>query len=256
MPQRHVLRIVADSAELAAVAADEFVRQTTKAVAVHGRCAVALAGGSTPFALYERLARRCLDSVPWDRIHFFWSDERHVAPDHEDSNFRAAKHAMFDGVPVADDHVHRIRTELPDAAAAAADYERTLRDFFNLTDRQWPVFDLVLLGMGADGHTASLFPESDALNNGDRLVLAPWVTKLGTYRITLSIPVLNHAAQVIFLVSGREKAQTLQAVLNGPSQPQQLPAQAIRPKTGRLLWLVDRDAASQLPPPRFQEDNP
>ncbi len=245
MPER-TIQIVADRAALAQAAADVFVGEAVRAVAARGRFTVALAGGSTPKALYSRLAARYRDAVPWHAVEFFWGDERHVPPQHPDSNFLAAREAMLDYVPVSDQHVHRIHAELPVAAAAANDYEATLRRQFTLQAAERPVFDLALLGMGADGHTASLFPGSDALREADRLVLAPWVEQLNTYRITMSMPVLSRAAIIVFLVSGQSKAETLRDVLEGPRQPDRLPAQAVQPAGGRLLWLVDRAAASRL----------
>ena len=227
MPYDPTIEILADAGTLASTAATLFAVQAEKAVAAHGRFTVASAGGTTPNALYERLATDYRDAVPWHAIHFFWGDERHVPPAHPDSNFRAAYEAMLSRVPVPEAHIHRIHAELPDAAAL-------------------PVFDLVLLGLGPDGHTASLFPGSAALHRTERLVLAPWIEKAQSYRITLSLPVLNHALLVAFLVSGASKAEVVRAVLEGPDQPDAVPARAVHPSGGRLLWLVDRAAAAQL----------
>lgn len=246
MAHHRMIQVFANADDLASSAAELFVRHARAAVTAHGRCTVALAGGGTPNALYDLLATRHRNSTPWEAIHFFWGDERHVPPDHRDSNFRAASEAMLDHVPVPPAHVYRIRGELPNAADAAADYEQTLRREFGLGRTAVPMFDLVLLGMGADGHTASLFPDSEALAARDHLVLAPWVAKFGASRITLTLPVLNNAAMVVFLVSGVEKAETLRAVLEGPFQPVQFPAQAVRPSNGQLLWFVDATAAAQL----------
>lgn len=207
---------------------------------------MALAGGTTSNALYERLATAFRDAVPWHAIHFFWGDERYVPPTHPDSNCRAAYDAMLSQVPVSETHIHRIHAELSHAGDAAADYERTLRHEFALNEAALPAFDLVLLGVGTDGHTVSLFPGSDALRRTDRLVLALWVEKLQAYRITLSLPVLNQALLVVFMVSGAAKADVLRAVLDGPERPDALPAQAVRPSNGRVLWLVDRPAAARL----------
>ena len=246
MPYDPTIEILADAGRLASTAATLFTVQAEKAVAAHGRFTVALAGGTTPNALYERLATDYCDAVPWHAIHFFWGDERHVPPAHPDSNFRAAYEAMLSRVPVPEAHIHRIHAELPDAATAALEYERTLRREFAVDEAALPVFDLVLLGLGPDGHTASLFPGSAALRQTERLVLAPWIEKAQSYRITLSLPVLNHALLVAFLVSGASKAEVVRAVLEGPDQPDAVPAQAVHPSGGRLLWLVDRAAAAQL----------
>ena len=246
MPYDPTIEILADAGRLASTAATLFAVQAEKAVAAHGRFTVALAGGTTPNALYERLATDYRDAVPWHAIHFFWGAERHVPPAHPDSNFRAAYEAMLSRVPVPEAHIHRIHAELPDAATAALEYERTLRREFAVDEAALPVFDLVLLGLGPDGHTASLFPGSAALRQTERLVLAPWIEKAQSYRITLSLPVLNHALLVAFLVSGASKAEVVRAVLEGPDQPDAVPARAVHPSGGRLLWLVDRAAAAQL----------
>jgi 6-phosphogluconolactonase len=184
--------------------------------------------------------------VPWDKMHVFWGDERHVPPDHPDSNYRMAHEAMLSKVPIPQAHVHRIKSENPDAGRAAEDYEQTLLAFFHLTAGQFPRFDVVFLGLGPEAHTASLFPGTKALHETRRLVVLTWVGKFCTDRITLTPPVLNNAAGVVFLVSGEDKALALKAVLEGPDEPEQLPARLIRPAHGRLLWLVDRAAASLL----------
>ena len=207
---------------------------------------VALSGGTTPNAMYERLATDYREIVPWHAIHFFWGDERHVPPSDAESNFGSACNAMLAKVPAPAAHVHRIHAELSDAAAAAADYEETLRREFALDAAALPAFDLVLLGLGADGHTASLFPGNNALRQTDRLVLAPWVPQVQGFRVTLALPVLNHASLVVFLVSGAGKAAPLHAVLDGPFQPDRLPAQSVRPRDGRVVWLVDAAAAAHL----------
>ena len=247
------VRVLATPADLYRAAAEEFARRADASLRDRGSFTIALSGGSTPRGLYEVLAgdgpppfRR---QVPWGRIHFFWGDERHVPPDHPESNYRTAREALLSKVPVPPDHVHRIPAERPDAAQAAEEYARTLREHFRLADGKLPRFDLVLLGMGPDGHTASLFPGIAGLHEPARLVLAPWVKKLGAYRITLTPAVLNNAACVLFLVAGEDKAETLRAVLHGDDDPDRLPAQIIRPTNGELIWLVDGAAARCLPSP-------
>lgn len=240
------VEVSADAGALAHAAAERFVVEAEAAVRARGRFTVALAGGTTPNAMYRLLASRYRDAVPWDAIDFFWGDERHVPPTHRDSNVRAAYDAMLGSVPTPPARVHRIRGELPDASDAATDYEQTLRREFASPPGKVPTFDLVLLGMGSDGHTASLFPGSEALLERERLVLAPWVDHLRSHRITLTLAVLNHATLVVFLVSGRAKADSLRDVVEGPDRPGQLPAQLVRPINGRSLWLVDREAATQL----------
>jgi 6-phosphogluconolactonase len=186
------------------------------------------------------------DRFPWQKTHFFWGDERHVPPDHADSNYRMAFETMISKVPVVPSQVHRIKSENLDAARAAQSYEEDLLQHFRLTQGTWPQFDLVLLGLGSDGHTASLFPDTDVLEERSRLVAPVWVPKFQASRITLTVPLLNHAANILFLVAGKDKAVALQAVLRGELQPGRYPAQLIRPLRGSLLWLVDRDAASLL----------
>ncbi len=242
------IRIVANSEELSRVAATEFVNQAKGAVQAKGTFTVALSGGSTPKSLYTLLADDATlrVAVPWAKVHFFWGDERHVPPDHPDSNYRMAHEAMLSKVPVPPTNVHRIKSEYPEASRAADEYDQRLREFFGLAAEQFPQFDLVLLGMGPDGHTASLFPGTAALHEQTRLVVANWVEKFNTDRITLTPPVLNNAACIIFLVGGEEKAETLQAVLQGEKQPERFPAQLLSPTHGTLLWLVDRPAARLL----------
>ena len=242
------IKVFADPTQVAREAAFEFARLATTAVEKQGHCAVALAGGSTPRSLYSLLAddeswRR---QMPWDKLHFFWGDERHVPPDHKDSNYRMAYEAMLSKVPVPSSNVHRIRSEELDAQKAANAYEQELQSFFQLEPGRLPRFDLVLLGMGPDGHTASLFPGTTALHEMDRLVAATWVQKFNTYRITLTLPVLNNAANVIFLVCGAEKTEVLRTVLSSESGTAQFPAQLVQPLAGRLLWLLDEGAAGAL----------
>jgi 6-phosphogluconolactonase len=229
------IRIFPDVAAIAAAAAEEFVRLAP--------ATVALSGGNTPRVLYELLAAR--NDIAWDKIQFFFGDERHVPPDHPDSNYRMAKESMFSHVPIPESNVHRIKTENPDAAAAAAEYAAELRETFHLHDGEFPRFDLVLLGMGPDGHTASLFPGTDVLNEHDALVAAPWVAKMHGFRITMTLPVLNNAANVVFMAGGLEKASVLKMVLEEKSDPP-FPSQLVRPTDGRLLWMVDRAAARFL----------
>ena len=245
------VRVFADVAELTSAAADEVARRAEEAVQERGRFAWALSGGSTPRDLYRALASPPYrDRLPWSAIHVFWGDERHVPPDHPDSNFRMAREAMLDAVPLPAENVHRIRAEEPDAAVAAAAYEAELRAFFQLgqlaaadAGDKWPRFDLVLLGLGKDAHTASLFPGGEAVHERERLVVAPWVEAQNTFRITLTPPVLNHARLAVFLVSGEDKAEPLRAVLAGPRDPGRWPAQIVE---GNRLWMVDRAAARLL----------
>lgn len=234
-------------------AAELWVASAASAIGASGRFAVALSGGATPQDLYRLLATDLYASeVDWSRVHAFWGDERCVPPDDPASNHRMARDALLSRVPIQSENVHRIRGEDEPAAAAAA-YERELRETFATPDgppRLSPGsrFDLVLLGLGEDGHTASLFPGSAALREPARWVRAVHPSEVPTARVTLTPAVINAAAEVAFLVSGRAKAAILRRVLDGPYQPDALPAQIIAPRAGRLRWLVDADAAADLRP--------
>jgi polyphosphate glucokinase len=241
-------RVVSSLHFLFETAAAEFFVQAMTAVGNKDVFSVALSGGSTPRGLFSLLASdpKWRAEVPWEKTHFFWGDERYVPADHPDSNFKMANDVLLSQVPVPEANVHRVHTEFPSAAEAAADYERELRNFFGLREGEIPRFDLVLLGLGPEGHTASLFPGTRALTETKHLVISNWVGKLDTERITLSAPVLNNAACVMFLVTGDEKAPVLKAIFEGPYEPEQLPAQLISPTHGRLIWLLDPDAARGL----------
>jgi 6-phosphogluconolactonase len=240
------IRVCADSTALAQQTAVEFIRLAKECIASQERFTVALAGGSTPKAAYTLLASADYrKDIRWEYIHFFWGDERHVPPNHTESNYRMAYETLLSRVPVPLTHMHRIRAE-QEAQQAADEYEKTLRTFFDLTPGAFPRFDLILLGMGPDGHTASLFPGTSAVHETRRLVVAPWVEKFQSFRITLTPPVLGNAAQVIVAVGGTEKAKTLQHVLQGPYQPDVYPVQIVKPTHGKLLWLVDNAAAQLL----------
>jgi 6-phosphogluconolactonase len=227
--------------ELAGAAARDFAARAQETINERGRFAVALAGGSTPKATYEVLARDYSGELDWGSVHVFFGDERSVPPDHEDSNYRMAHETLLSRVPVGS--VHRMRGELPPAEAAAA-YERELREFFRADGL--PALDLILLGIGEDGHTASLFPETSALDVTDRWVVANPVLKLETTRLTLTVPVINAAKAVTFLVAGEGKAGALKEILEGDADPRAYPAKFIRPEDGDLTWMVDEAAASLL----------
>ena len=243
-PHGGELQVVADASALSAAAAEEFAHCAEKAIGDNGRFCVALSGGNTPRSVYSLLAGKYAGSLPWAKIHIFFGDERSVPPDHADSNYRMSRESLLSKVPIPDANVHRIRAELP-AQEAAELYAKELRAFFGLAGDAWPRFDLILLGIGDEGHTASLFPDSAALSEQSKLVVANWVEKFQTWRITLTFPVLNHAAEVLFLVSGASKAEILRNIFD-PSKTNVYPAQAVRPQNGKLLWIVDRAAAAFL----------
>src|ERR1044071_5586343 len=233
-----MIQIFPNSEALARAAAEHFVVRCRQAIEQRGAFTVALSGGSTPKLLFELLAdpnEPFRDQIPWSNIHFFWSDERHVPPAHPDSNYRMAKEAMLAHVPVPQHNIHRVPSENPNATEAATEYEQTL---IEVTQQSLPQLDLIMLGLGTDGHTASIFPGSEVLHETERLVAAPWVEKFQTYRITMTLPLLNNGACVVFLVSGSEKAPIVKEVLEGPEK---YPAQAVKPTRGELLWMLDED---------------
>jgi 6-phosphogluconolactonase len=240
------LRRLTTPQDLFQAAAEEVIRAATSAVAERGRFTIALSGGSTPKSMYTLIAANASTSLPWDRMFFFWGDERHVPPDDPESNYRMAKEALLSKVPVPAANIFRALTENPDAAAAAEAYEQTLRKFFAVAPGEFPHFDLILLGLGPDGHTASLFPETAALQEKTRLVVANWVEKFEGSRITFTLPVLNAARCVAFLVSGMDKAAVLHEVLEGNAPAEKYPSKLVRPSEGKLIWFVDRAAASEL----------
>lgn len=232
------LRIFSSPEEVARAVAQHFVEQHKRAVAESNGFAVALSGGSTPRLLYQLLANPrepFRDQIAWKKCFFFFTDERNVPPDHADSNYRMAYETLFAHVPKT--HVCRIAGEKP-AAEAAAEYEHVLEELYE----EFPDLDLVLLGLGEDGHTASLFPGSSALQERERLVVAPWVEKLNAYRITLTLPVLNAGRSVAFLVTGTSKAGILREIINGDKETS-YPAQTVCPTSGEVSWFVDEAAA-------------
>jgi 6-phosphogluconolactonase len=242
------VRVLPDAAALSRAAADEFLRAARAAIEQRGRFLVALSGGSTPKAMFGLLAAdeaAGRNALPWDEVQVFFGDERHVPPDHPESNYRMANEALLSRVPIPPANVHRFRAEL-DAARAAVEYENELRSVFGFGAGEVPRFDLIMLGMGPDGHTASLFPGSAALMEQNALVCANWVEKFDSHRITFTFPLLNAAAEVLFVAGGADKADVLRHVFRGDPSGRSYPAQAVRPAAGRLLWLVDEAAAAAL----------
>jgi 6-phosphogluconolactonase len=241
------LHICQDTQELYEQAAVLFTRLANEAIASQGRFTVALSGGSTPKSVYSLLAHGNLRMQPiaWPYVHVFWGDERCVPPTHPDSNYRMAHEALLSHVPIPPENIHRIHAELS-PLEAAYNYDRELHEAFSLPANDTPCFDLALLGMGPDGHTASLFPGTSGLQEKNRLVVAHYVEKLASWRVTLTAKVFNAAAQVAFLIAGADKAVTLKEVLEGPLQPDRLPSQLIQPVPESLHWFVDKAAASAL----------
>jgi 6-phosphogluconolactonase len=251
------MRVYRDPEELALKAARLFARLADQYVVGCRRFTVALSGGSTPRAMLSLLAEAPFhETVPWASIYFFWGDERCVPPDHQDSNYRMAYEALLSKVPAPQENIFRVPAELPDPARAAEQYATTLAEFFipgpgatrtaTAPLAHLPRFDLVFLGMGPDGHTASLFPHTTALEAGEQVVVANYVEKLNAHRITLTAATINNARNVTFLVAGEDKAEALKNVLEGSYQPEVYPSQLIRPRNGTLLWMVDEAAARLL----------
>ena len=245
------VRVLPGVESLMEAAAERLVTRAAAAIGASGRFTVALAGGSTPRALYELLVTpRYARRIDWPRVHVFWGDERCVPPDDPASNYRMTREALLDHVPIPASNFHRIRGENPPVAAAAA-YEEGLHRVFSTRDGRpreasGACFDLVLLGMGDNGHTASLFPGLTAVRERERWVVSEYVAEVSMWRVTLTPVILNAAADVVFLVSGSKKAATLQQVVEGPYRCDVLPAQAISAPNGCVTWLVDEAAAANL----------
>lgn len=246
------------SAARALASAQLFARKVQEAVATRGVARVAISGGSTPVPTFELLAdpsQPFLSTIPWDKLFLYWVDERCVPPTHPDSNYGVAKKVLLDKVPLPEANIFRMEGEL-EPEEAAAKYESYLRNSMKLEGAESPAFDLVALGMGDDGHTASLFPHTDGLNAIGQLVIANHVPQKDTWRISLTWPVINQAREVVFEVEGAKKTDVLAEVLTGPRDPERLPSQLIRPSNGKLLFLLDEAAAAKLPPATLSTGTP
>jgi len=251
MSKNNDLEICHTPEDVAQKATQEFVRLANAVIARGQVFAVALSGGSTPKRLYQLLAEEKGNGFPeaWKKIHLFFGDERHVPPDHAESNFRMVKEALLSHIDMLAENIHRITAENPDANAAAIDYEREMKSFFTKTNKMadgFPVFDLILLGMGPDGHTASLFPGSAGLEEKLRWIISNPVEKFKTDRITLTYPVLNHAANILFLICGEDKAAMIGEVLGTKADATVYPVQRVKPVHGTKRWLLDKAAAKEL----------
>ena len=244
MADREII-VCRDLAELSRKAAEDFCEFANQDYVISDRSAVALCGGSTPKSLYSLLATpKYRRQVPWSEVHFFWGDERCVPPDHPDSNYRMAQELLLSKIKIPSRNIHRMAGE-KDPQIAAADYENDLREFFHLSPDELPTFNIVLLGLGEDGHTASLFPGSAAASETERLVVAARIDKLNQYRLTLTLPVLNHAERVIFLVDGKSKAAIVKEVL-GTTEISPFPAAQVKYANHVFEWLITEDAAVDL----------
>lgn len=241
--QRLPVRVFQDLEEMSHAAAELFATFSKKSIASHGRFVVALSGGSTPHRLYSLLGSPWYrNNIDWSRVYIFWTDERCVPKDHPESNYRLAHETFLSRVPLPAQHIHRIRGE-EEPRKAAETYEDELRKFFSGSGAI--IFDLIILGVGEDGHTASLFPGSSALDERMRPAVPVYLEEPKISRVTLTLPVLNHAAQVLFLASGRAKTDIVQDILEG-GDTQYYPAGQVRPSSGVLTWFIDRQAAEKL----------
>lgn len=242
------VRVLGDRESLSRAAADRFLALSRECIALAGKFTVALSGGSTPRKLYSLLgADPYQKSVDWTRAHVFWADERAVPRDHPESNFKLAFDAFLSGVPIPAANLHRIRGE-EGPERAAKEYEDDLRRFFDI--QGLPIFDLIILGIGEDGHTASLFPGSSALSETTRLALPVYPERPKTGRVTLTLPVLNNASHILFLASGHAKTDIVAEVLGEGKTNGRYPAGLVKPAHGSLEWFIDKDAAAKLSLPR------
>lgn len=238
------IHIYPDADALAQAAAEKIAALAAEAVAQRGHFSLVLSGGSTPRKLYSLLATDAYRTrIEWKNTHLFWGDERTVPPDHADSNYRMAKETLLDHAPLLPENIHRIAGELEPVQAAQA-YEQVLKTYFG--EKTAPRFDTILLGMGDDGHVASLYPHSRALAESSRWVAENYVERTNTWRITLTTAVLNAATAILILVSGENKAKIVYEVLRGEFHPHKFPAQMVKPVAGQLVWLLDADAAARL----------
>lgn len=247
-PSNAELHVYDNAEQLARAAAELFVSLSASAIHVRGRFRVVLSGGSTPRRVYELLATNEFSRrVDWHAVELFWGDERYVPAEDHESNYRMTSETLLRNIPIPLENIHRIRTEINPPSAAASAYEIEIRNSFPSAS-SIPQFDLIFLGLGTNGHAASLFPHTAVLNEHSRLVAAEFVTEVNMWRITVTVPLLNRGRTVAFLVEGQPKAEVLHEVLLGPSDPQRLPAQLIAPE-GKLLWMMDEAAATLVPHP-------
>lgn len=235
--------IYRDKEELIVATTEKIINTINQATQKKGICNVALAGGNTPRGVYSMLATDTYkDRVDWNCVHFFWGDERTVPPDHTDSNYGMVQKSLLSHITIAEENIHRTRGEIgPDQSAA--EYLVLLRDHFK---EEIPHFDLIILGLGEDGHTASLFPGTGALEVNDVPAIAVFVTKLNTWRITLTMSVLNNAGEIIFLVSGKSKSKVVKEIIDAVQPTKDLPATLVRPENGTINWMLDSEAAALI----------
>jgi len=228
-------------------AAEKFIEIGTEAIEERGKFTVALAGGSTPKSLYQLLTTdKFCSQINWRKVFFFFGDERNVLPGNAESNFQMACENLLKPLQISENQIFRWQTEIEEAERIAGDYEEKIKVFFDLTENEFPRFNLILLGTGDDGHTASLFPFTKALGETRKIAVANWVEKLETNRLTFTFSTINNASNIMFLVVGAAKAEVLREVLEGDIQPKKFPVQNVKLKNGNLLWLLDEKAAQNL----------
>lgn len=237
------VRVFHSDEQLFHAAAETFCKIGADAIREHGRYTVALSGGSTPRGLHQELVANFASELAWDKVFFFWGDERHVPPDFPESNYRMARETLLSKLPIPGTHIFRMHSEIPDANQAAGLYEQVLRAFFH-PNLGFPRLDFILLGMGPDGHTASLFPGTPALKEQQSWVAGNWVEQHSTFRITFTYPVINNASNVMFLIKGADKAEIVRKALKDPSA--NLPCQGVKPVNGQLMWYLDKGAGGKL----------
>jgi 6-phosphogluconolactonase len=244
------LIVLDDEAAVATAAADHITSLVERSVKARGSAVVSLTGGTTPRRLYARLGdpgHEWRQRIDWTRVHLFWGDERHVPPDHQDSNYGMARDALVGHVPVPSSQVHRMRGEIAEAREAAESYERELRDAFAAAGRTDRTFDVMLLGLGEDAHIASIFPGSELLTRDDeRRTAAVWAPHLDAWRITLTPAAILDARAILLIVAGAAKASAVRAAIEEPEDVRRFPAQLLRPAVDRVTWIIDRAAAGQL----------
>ncbi|NIO09332.1 MAG: 6-phosphogluconolactonase [Deltaproteobacteria bacterium] len=242
------MELYKDPDELSRAAAEKVIAINRKAASRGGRFSLVLSGGSTPRRLFQMLAAEpYCDQMDWTHVEFFWGDERTVPPDHQDSNFHMANEALLQKITLRPEQIHRMKAESEDPDASARDYQREIAKVFEIPERgRPPSFDLVLLGLGPDAHTASLFPHTSGIMERESWVVKNHVPQLKTNRITMTVPILNRAKMILFLVVGHDKAEALHSVIEGSRDPERFPAQLIQPDEGELVWMVDREAAARI----------
>jgi 6-phosphogluconolactonase len=246
--QNGFLEVTPNYEELSLRATQLFIESAKSTLTTEPVFSAILSGSHTPKRLYELLGQSPFrEQVPWEKVHFFWGDERDYQPDHPASNFRVAQEALLSHIQIPTENIHRIKPDLGSATAAAEEYEQEIKNFFsNYFPGKEFHFDLAFMGLGDDGHTASLFPENSFPSNTNQLVFAPWVSHLDSFRISLTPQAFAYCKRIIFLVSGDTKVTILKNVLQGTEKVRPYPAELVRPKNGEILWLVDQSAASQL----------